>query len=145
MQKRIPIQLADLPEDRTQETSFGGKRIYKPGDGPIENWKNRFTQANYPFTLTVANQSQKVLPANPYRVYVLIQNKNGAADMFINFGMAAGAYNGIIIIPRGNYELIGGEKGGAFVPRDSINVMSATAGIEGVVTEGVYLPERFEE
>jgi len=140
MQKSIPVQLSELPD-----SEFAGKRIYSPGSGSIENWKNKFTQANYPFTLATANRSEKVLPANPYRVYVLIQNKDAAADMFINFGMSAGAYNGIIIIPRGNYELIGGAMGGAFCPRDSINVMSATAAVEGVVTEGVYLPERFED
>jgi hypothetical protein len=82
----------------------------------------------------------QIVPANPLRVYVLVQNKNAANDMFINFGSKATEYNGIIIIPRGNYELIGGAEGGAFCPVDSVHILGAAAGMDGVLVEGVFPP-----
>ena len=130
--------LGDLPYPLKQERK-GGPEI-DPGAGLIPEWVNNYTASIFPFTLTTANQSEQIIPANPMRTYVLIQNKDAAADMFVNFGNNATAYVGVIIIPRGNYEFIGGANGGPFCPSDSINVMSATAGVEGVVVEGVLPP-----
>lgn len=109
-----------------------------PGAGLIPEWVNNFKASNFPFTIgTTATQ---IVPANPLRCYLLVQNKNAASDMFINFGQKATTYNGIIIIPRGNYEFIGGANGGPFSPSDSVWILGAAAGMEGVLVEGVLPP-----
>lgn len=130
--------LGELSPDLLRERSVAGKRIHSPGERTGFEWINNYSQSNYPFVIGIA--SEQIIPANPLRSYVLIQNKNAASDMFINFGSAANAFNGIIIVPRGNYELIGGAVGGSYCPRDSINILGAVAGMQGVITEGVLLP-----
>jgi len=135
-----PTPLGELPESKLDEQSSHGKRIHAPGEGDSSEWQNRYTQNNIPFTLEVADLSELIIPANPLRVYVLVQNKDAAADIFINFGNDATDYNGIIIIPRGNYELIGGAIGGAYCPSNSIYLMCETANVSGVVTEGILPP-----
>lgn len=114
------------------------KRVHEPGAGLLYNWINPYTQSNTPFITGVG--SAMILPANPIRSYVLIQNKNNAANMFINFGSSANVFNGIIIIPLGNYELIGGATGGAYCPRDSIHILGAAVNMQGVITEGIMPP-----
>lgn len=112
--------------------------VNDPGLGLIPAWINNYTTANYPFIVGLA--AQQIIPANPLRAYLLIQNKNGASDMFINFGQKATAFNGVILIPRGNYELIGGSNGGSFVPSDSVWILGGAANMEGVLVEGVLPP-----
>ena len=131
--RRRPPGLGDLPYygDRP------GPEI-DPGRGLMPAWINNFTTANYPFIVGTA--AQQILPANPLRAYLLIQNKDGASDLFINFGQKPTAFNGLIIIPRGNYELIGGATGGSFVPSDSVWLLGDAANMEGVVIEGVLPP-----
>lgn len=131
-------QLGDLPYPIRRE-QFPGAEV-DPGAGVVPDWYNNYTTSNFPFTLA-ASVSQKVLPANPLRSYLLVQNKDAATDMFIAFNTNANAYNGIIIIPRGNYEFIGGANGGAFVPAGDIYCFS-TAAIDGVVVEGILPPYR---
>ncbi len=131
-------RFGDLPYHHDADRR-GGPTI-DPGAGLIPEWINNYTQSNFPFTLAVAGVSEQIIPANPLRSYVLIQNKDAAADMFISFGNSATAYNGIIIIPRGNYELIGGANGGSYCPNDSVHLMCLVAGVEGVVSEGVLPP-----
>ena len=113
-------------------------QINDPGSGLFPQWINGYTAAMYPFVIGLA--SQQIIPANPLRAYLLIQNKNAAADMFVNFGSDATAFNSVIIIPRGNYELIGGANGGSFCPGDSVHVLGAAAGMNGVIVEGILPP-----
>lgn len=123
--------LGDLPYDRDR----GGK-LNRPSGGLLYGeWENRYTASNYPF-VTEAGAVQ-VIPANARRAYLLVQNKNAINDMFINFGQKATVFNGIIIIPRGNYEFVGGSFGGAFVPMDSIWILGGAVGMNGVLVEGV--------
>lgn len=130
--------LGTLPEPLFKERSFKGKRILDPGAGLVPDWVNNFTTSNYPFTIGLA--SEQIVPANPLRCYLLVQNKNAASDMFINFGQKATTFNGIIIIPRGNYEFVGGAGGGPFSPGNSIWILGAAAGMTGVLVEGVLPP-----
>ncbi len=125
--------LGELPSDR----DLVGPLI-DPSSLSVPEWINTQTATNFPFTVGVV--SQQIIPANPLRVYVIIQNKDSADDMFINFGNDATTYNGIIIIPRGNYELIGGQNGGSFVMKDSIHILGAAAGMDGVISEGILPP-----
>lgn len=112
--------------------------ILDPGAGMIPEWINNYTAALFPFVIGLT--SEQIIPANPLRAYVLIQNKSPISDMFVNFGNKADAFNGITIIPRGNFELIGGANGGPFSPNDSIWVTGAAVGLTGVVMEGVLPP-----
>lgn len=125
--------LGELPRDYYKQGP-----VNDPGAGLIPEWVNNFTATNFPFV--IGTTSEQIIPSNPLRSYVLIQNKDAASDMFVNFGNAATAFNGVIIIPRGNYELIGGAVGGPFSPSDSIHVLGAVAGMQGVVVEGVLPP-----
>ena len=129
-------QLGELPEDQLKDRRPGP--MHDPGAGLIPEWYNYYTSNNYGFQ--VGTVSENILPANRLRAYVLVQNKDAAADMYISFGASADAFNGVLIIPRGNYELIGGEKGGAFVPSDSIHVLGTVANQQGVLVEGVMPP-----
>lgn len=125
--------VGDLPYDRQPVGP-----INDPGAGLIPDWTNNYTATNFPFI--IGTNSEQIIPANPLRAYVLIQNKDAGSDMFVNFGVSATAFNGVIIIPRGNYELIGGANGGSFSPSDSIHVLGAAANMQGVIVEGVLPP-----
>lgn len=114
-----------------------GRRIHAPGEGLVAHWVNRNRQINTPFIVGAA--SQMILPANPLRTYLLIQNKNVANNMFVNFGTEATVFNGIIIIPLGNYEMIGGAYG-AYCPSESVHILGTAAGLAGVVTVGLLPP-----
>jgi len=130
--------LGTLPEPLFKERSFKGKRTLDPGAGLVPEWINNFRAANYPFTIGLT--SRQIVPANPLRCYLLVQNKSAVSDMFINFGSKATTANGIIIIPRGNYEFTGGAVGGPFSPGNSVWVLGAVAAMSGVLVEGVLPP-----
>jgi len=137
--------LGGLPADRqdrptSDEVHYPGDRGAVPGQprrtaGGRLAWVNRYTATNFPFV--IGTESEQIIPANPLRTYLLIQNKDAGSDMFLNFGQKANAFNGVIIIPRGNFELIGGSQGGPFVPSDSVWILGAAAVMEGVLIEGV--------
>jgi hypothetical protein len=68
---------------------------------------------------------------------LLVQNKDAASDMFINFGQKPTAFNSIIIRPLGNYEFVGGSFGGAFCPSNSVWILGGAVGMNGALVEGV--------
>ena len=127
--------LGELPEDQFRERALG-KTIFDPGAGFVSDWVNRYTQSNFPFSIGTA--SERAIPANPLRTYLLIQNKS-ANILFVNFGQNATTFNGIRIIAGGNYELIGGATGGAFCNGDDVYILADVAASEGVLTEGVIM------
>ena len=129
--------LSGLPEPLRRERDLTG-RIHDPGAGLLPDWRNSFTAATYPFTIGLT--AMQIVPANPLRCYLLVQNKSAASDMFINFGQKPTADNGVIIIPRGNYEFIGGANGGPYSPGNSIWMLGAAAALSGVLVEGVLPP-----
>ena len=124
--------VGELPEDYEQQ----GKEIF----GALRRrrakgeYSNPYTQVNIPFVTD--GTSQRVLPANPRRTYLIVQNK-GADFIYVNFSQAATTDNGLRIIAGGNYEIIGGEDGGSHVPRDDVFVLGAVAGLNCVVSEGM--------
>ena len=129
-------QLGSLPEDL--ESYRRGGRMFDPSAGVAIDWINRYKVTN--FGVQIGNVSQTVLQDNALRTYLLIQNQSPATDLFLSFTTDANPTIGsIIIIPRGNYELIGGEAGGSFVPKASVNLIS-TALINVVVVEGTLEP-----
>jgi len=59
---------------------------------------------------TVTNASAQLIASNTTRTYLLIQNKDGSGNLFLNFGAgAATAANGIKVQPGGVYELNGNQ------------------------------------
>jgi len=129
--------LGRLPEPLAAERDTSKRRILDPGAGLVPDWVNNFTAALYPFI--IGTTSQQIVPANPLRCYLLVQNKSALADMFINFGQKAST-GSIIIIPRGNYEFVGGAGGGPFSPGNSVWVLGSVAAMSGVLVEGVLPP-----
>ncbi len=105
--------------------------------GVAREWTNPYRGTIIPFSVDLV--SEQIIPANRHRCYVLIQNLNAANDMWVNFGVEAAVNASILIIPRGNYELIGGaQRGAPFSPADSIHVLGTVAAQFGIVSEGVY-------
>jgi hypothetical protein len=132
--------LGDLPESLTRERR-GGK-VFDPTSGLALDWVNRYKTSNFGFIVGAAGA--QLLQGNKLRTYLLVQNKDAATDLFLSFGTEANAFNGIIVIPRGNYEIIGGEDGGAHIPQESVNAF-ATANVNIVVVEGTLSPYEMQE
>ena len=110
-------------------------RILDPGRGHVADWVNRHTASLFPFTAGLT--SFRVLPANPLRAYLLVQNLS-ASNMFLNFGQNATTTAGIRIIAGGNYEQIGGAPAGAFCSPQDIYILGAAAALPGIVVEGLW-------
>lgn len=70
----------------------------------VTNTAGAFTQAQH----TVTNASAQMLAANANRRYLLIQNKDPTADLWVNLaGVAATSANGLLITAGGSLELQG--------------------------------------
>lgn len=128
--------LGELPESLLKERSDQRRRVLDPNAGDYDEWENLYTASSFPFI--VGNVSQQIIPANPRRSYLLIQNKS-AATMFINFGSGASAFIGFRLLVGESLPFTGGERGGSFCPADSIHVIGAAANQEGVIIEGVKI------
>jgi hypothetical protein len=109
--------------------------MLEPGKGYIADWVNRYTLSLFPFTAGLT--ALRILPANPMRTYLLIQNTS-ASNMFVNFGQNATPIAGIRIIPGGNYEQLGGAPAGAFIAPDDVYILGAAASLSGVIAEGLW-------
>ncbi len=103
----------------------------------VTDWINRNTLSLFPFTIGIS--AARILPANPLRTYLVVQNKSGGV-IFINFGQNPTAFASIEIPAGGNYEFTGGATGGAFSPQDDIYVLGSVAGLDGVAGEGLWTP-----
>lgn len=128
--------MGDLPADLGRERRGG--QGFDPSAGLALEWVNRYKTTNFG-TVTGAG-SITILQNNGLRTYLLVQNKSAASDLFLTFTTDASPFSGILIIPRGNYELIGGEAGGSFCPSDSVNLIGAAAGMNVVIVEGTLMP-----
>lgn len=124
-----------LPVTIGSERDNGNARIFSPGRAHVGDFVNRYNISVFPFTVGVAGS--RVLPGNPSRTYLLIQNIS-AANIFVNFGQNASATNGIRIIAGGNYEQIGGAQGGGFVSPQDVYITGAAASLSVIVAEGLY-------
>lgn len=108
-------------------TRYGARVSYdKPPTGAVTlaGMQGAFTQAQK----TVTNASGAIFAANLYRRYLLIQNNDVGADVFVTLdGAPATAANGIKIGPGGSIELQG------FVPSGAVNAIGSTASNANVV------------
>lgn len=130
--------LGDLPEGLTRERLAG--RVFDPTQGLALDWVNRYKVTNFGIILGAA--SQTVLQDNALRTYLLIQNQDLAANLQLSFttDAAVGGLGSVVIIPGGNYELIGGEMGGAFCPKQSVNILGTVVGQQICIVEGTLEP-----
>lgn len=78
---------------------------------------------------TVTNADGQLLAANAARRYLLIQNKDASAQVWVKFGAgAATTANGVLIAPGGSYELQG------YVSSDEVRAIGDVASNANVVT-----------
>ena len=119
-----------LPQGRKRK-----KVILEPGRGQIADWINRYSLSTFAFTAGIV--SDRKLPANPLRTYLLIQN-NSAGVMFVNFGTEATAISGIQIIAGGNYIMEGGAPAGAFVAPNDVYILGSAGNLAGVIGQGLW-------
>lgn len=139
--RRPPPMLGELSPDLGKERSLHGKRILDPGSMFVTDWVNRNTLSIFPFT--IGTTARRILPANPLRTYLIVQNKSGGT-IFVNFGQNPTQFTSIQIPAGGNYEFQGGATGGAFSPQDDVYVAGSVAGLDGVAGEGLWTPEAQE-
>jgi hypothetical protein len=136
-----PDGLGELSPDLGRERSIHGKRILEPGTAFVTDWVNRNTLSLFPFTIGVT--ARRILPANPLRTYLVVQNKSGGT-IFINFGQNPTAFASVSIPAGGNIIFEGGATGGAFSPQDDIYLLGSVAGLDGVAGEGLWTPQAQE-
>jgi len=129
--------LGELNAELTTERSQHGKRILNPGSMVVTDWINRNTLSLFPFTIGI--EALRILPSNPLRTYLLIQNKSGGV-IFVNFGQNPTQFASVEIPAGGNIIFEGGATGGAFSPQDDIYVLGSAAGLNGVAGEGLWTP-----
>lgn len=136
--RRYQPGLGELQPDLLAERSIHGKRILDPGAMVVTDWINRNTLSLFPFT--IGTSAERILPSNPLRTYLLIQNKAAVGNLFLNFGQNPTAFSSVVIVPGGNIIFEGGATGGAFSPQDDVYILGSAAGIDGVVGEGLWTP-----
>ncbi len=78
----------------------------------------------------VATASGVLVPANPLRTYLLIQNNDGSAVLSLNFSAAASMTNGLLIQPGGYYESL------VSVHTGAVNAIASAATTKIIVVEG---------
>lgn len=136
--RRTQSGLGELQPDLLAERSSHGKRILNPGAMVVTDWLNRNTLSLFPFVIGVT--AERILPANPLRTYLLLQNKAAVGNLFINFGQNPTLFSSVVIVPGGNIIFEGGATGGAFSPQDDVYILGSVAGVNGVAGEGLWTP-----
>ena len=129
--------LGELTESIEMERSIHGKRILDPGSMFVTDWVNRNTLSLFPFT--IGTTAQRILPANPLRTYLIVQNRSGGT-IFINFGQNPTLFSSLEIFAGGNITFEGGATGGAFSPQDDVYLLGSAAALDGVAGEGLWTP-----
>lgn len=82
-------------------------------------------------SVTVTNASAVHAAANSARQYLLVQNKHASGILYLAFGAAATAANGVRIAPGGSYE------SGVVCPTGSINIIGdIVSNADVVIVEG---------
>lgn len=71
---------------------------------PADGYRNRNVANTTPIQLVANAPSIRVLPANPRRTGLLIQNKDTTADLFVGFGNAADQNS--LSVAAGGYVLL---------------------------------------
>ena len=140
-------QLGGIPQ---ADYEYQGPELLDPGGAIFSDYYNGDTTTIFPFTANLG--SQQIIPLNPLRLYLLVQNNSAGAstgDIFINFGQSATATNSLVLPTGGVYELsgVGGGRSldpkkiqfssGSFIGPDSVHVLGEFAGMACVIIEGI--------
>lgn len=105
MARWIPDQPGDPDVTRLDGAFRPPQSQVNPATGaPVDGYRNRNVANTTPIQLVGGAASVRVLPANPRRTGLLIQNKDTTADLFIGFGNAADASS--ISVAAGGYILL---------------------------------------
>lgn len=102
--------------------------------GPFGNVtvvNNRGVLTDYSSSIITANQSQLVIPANPNRKYLLIQNVS-SSDLWFNFSEAATIGIPSIRLSQGQGFIMES----SFISTEALYVIGATQGQPFTVKEG---------
>ena len=75
--------------------------ISRNADGTPDNFRNRNLRNTTPIQLVGGAAGVRVLPANPRRTGLIIQNKDAAATLFVGYGVQADI-NSFQIAPGGS-------------------------------------------
>lgn len=147
--------LGEVPEDLMSERALRypvispAIREFAPGTSPLVGAPSQpyatspFKSAQYAFVASTA--SQKVIPANPFRAFLLIQNNDGNANaIYVGFGGDATTTAGIKIIDGGNLSFGGGSMSKnmgsqPYCPTEDVYILGV-ASSACVVMEGIALP-----
>lgn len=137
--------LGELPDHlaRRSRPPMLGRGAYMGEDAPLMTPQpgtvNPYRSVIYP--ILASTESVKVLPANPYRAYFLLQNNCGTGDnIFVAFGTGATLTGAIKVIDGGNLIFEGGGIGGSFVPTEDVYIIGDAADLAGVIMEGMATP-----
>ena len=151
LRRRAPLRrqpgLGGIPQP---DYEYQGPELLDPGGGIFSDYYNGDTTTVFPFTANLT--SQQVIPLNPLRLYLLVQNNSAGAstgDIFINFGQSSTLTNSLVLPSGGVYEQtgVGGGRSldpkkmqfssGSFIGPDSIHVLGEFAGMACVIIEGI--------
>jgi hypothetical protein len=92
---------------------------------PVVPETTTFTNTGF----VVQTASQLLTTGNPFRSYLLIQNKS-ASNIFVSFGKSADTFNGVLIEAGGNYEPF-------IVPVNDVYVIGSAVNLSIMIVEGV--------
>lgn len=111
---------------------IGDEKFIDGISGVADIGRMRVAQAQFTHAaVNVGNVSAQIKAANADRQYLLVQNKDLSATLWLCFGAAASAANGVRVPPGGAWE------SGAVVPVDAVHAIGDTAANANVlVVEG---------
>lgn len=144
---RAPLTLPATALEESQGSPYAfapraDRARFLPRDAGLDEWVGWINPYKISPLINVAPDTavaMQALPANFRRAYLIVQNK-GPGNLFLNFGFAPSALNSLTLVSTQVYEIIGGGVGGAFVPRDSVWLLTDLAGTTVAVAEGVVVP-----
>lgn len=114
------------------QTDPKGLFYAEPGKG--DSLRPQFYNGNVSYIVPVNGvfASKQVLPSNPKRVLLLIQNQSTSQNMYLNFGSSATVNNAIVLTPGVGLVF---DNSGNSCPSDSVHIAFAAASQTGVVME----------
>lgn len=115
--------------DNTLRVVIGDRRFIDGVSGAMTVQQNAAARAAFTNTQrTVTSASQQLIAANTARQYLFVQNRHASGFVYLNFGAAATAGNGIKIGPGGFWE------SGAVCPTSAIHMIGDVASNTEVLT-----------
>ena len=118
-------RLGELPEDLRRTPKEKG---YSEGATNNSGNYSNVDELTRTQPLFIGLEPQVVLPYNPHRKYLLVQN-NSTGDMWLAFSIEAGIGTGIRLLPGTVYEPQ------RYVPLSTVSIVGATGSQSGTLIE----------